>query len=115
MNVPGGDIRRVVMHNAAVATGDGAALPCTQVSDGAFTTATIQVQGITTATITWKGTIDGTNYVEIQATNLNDGAEATTATADGLYRITCIGLTDILADITAWTAGTITVTGVACA
>ena len=115
MNVPGGQTKRVVMQNAVTAAGDGTVLPCVGVSGGAFTTATIQVQGITTATITWKATIDGSNYVAIQATNLNDGTEATTATADGIYRITCIGLTNIMADITAYTSGTITVMGVACA
>ena len=84
----------------------------TAAADGVYATLTAQVVGITTATITWEGTVDGTNWVAIQATNLNTGSAATTATADGLYRINVTGLLKVRARISAWTAGTITVTGV---
>ena len=115
MLVPGGQYKYLKMQDGATATGNGTVLPTREAGDGTLTTATFQVEGITTATITWKGTIDGSNYVAIQATNLNDGSEATTATADGLYRITCIGLTNVMADITAYTSGTINIWGVASA
>lgn len=114
-NVPGGLPVRKVMQSAAVATGNGTAIDCVSPTYGALTTLTAQVTGITTATITWEATIDGTNWVAIQATNLNDGTEATTATANGLYRVVCLGLVKVRARISAWTSGTIYVTGVACA
>lgn len=115
MNVPGGQYKRVVMQSSAVATGNGTSVDCTDVDSGALTTVTAQVTGITTATITWEATIDGTNWVAIQFTNLNDGAAATTATANGLYRATVLGLVSVRARISAWTSGTITVTGIAAA
>ena len=114
MNVPGGLERQKVMQSAAVATGNGTAVNTIDV-DGAFTVLTMQVTGITTATITFEATIDGTNWVAVLATNLNNGTDATTATANGLYRITCLGLRQVRARISAWTSGTITVTGVVCA
>ena len=101
-----------VLQSAAVATGDGTAADCTPVADGPYYTLTAQVQGITTATITWEGTVDGANWVAIQATNLNSAAAATTATADGLFRLTVLGLRQVRARISAWTTGAVTVTGV---
>lgn len=114
MLTPAGQYTRVVMQSAAVATGNGTVLPCTNASDGARTTATVQITGIITATVTFEAQIDGT-YVAIQFTNLNSGAVATTATADGIYRATILGLSDMRARISAWTSGTITITGVAVA
>jgi hypothetical protein len=114
MLVPGGQIKVVPMQVAAVATGNGTVIVTTELDGGAMTAVTFQVTGITTATITWEATIDGT-WVAVQATNLNSGTAATTATADGLYRFTCLGLMQVRARISAWTSGTITVTGVASA
>lgn len=104
--------KTVTLQSAAVATGNGTAVECTPVSDGPYYSLTAQVQGITTATVTWEGTVDGSNWVAIQATNLNSGAAATTATADGLFRLTVLGLRQVRARISAYTSGTITVTGV---
>lgn len=115
MNVPGGQYKKVAMQSAATATGAGTSINTVDASSGALTVLTAQIVGITTATVTWQGTIDGTNWVAIQFTNLNDGTAATTATADGLYRATVLGLMQVRANITAYTSGTITVTGVAVA
>lgn len=104
--------KTVTLQSAATATGNGTAVDCTPVSDGPYYSLTAQVQGITTATVTWEGTVDGSNWVAIQATNLNSGAAATTATADGLFRLTVLGLRQVRARISAYTSGTITVTGV---
>lgn len=104
----------VIMHSAAVATGNGTAVECVGVGDGARTTLTVQIQGITIATVTFEGTVDGTNWVAMGFTTLaNNSTVATTATADGLYRATVLGLLSVRARISAWTSGTITVTGVA--
>lgn len=114
MSVPGGLFRQGPMQSAAVAVGNGTAVSTVDV-DGAFTVLAMQVTGISTATITFEATIDDTNWVAVQVTNLNDGSESTTATADGIYRLTCLGLNQVRARISAWTSGTIYVTGVACA
>ena len=112
MNVPGGQYINAVMQNAATATGNGTSIECTGGTRGAMTVLTLQVTGITTATITFEATIDGSNWVAVQVTNLNDGSESTTATANGLYRLTCLGLVSVRARISAYTSGTSTVTGV---
>jgi len=111
MLVPGGQYKVVVMQSAAVATGDGTAADCTNIN-GAYTALTMQVTGITTATITFEATIDGTNWVAVNATNLNTNAVATTATGNGLFRVTVLGLMSVRARISAWTSGATTVTGV---
>lgn len=100
------------LQSAAVATGNGTAIVCTDASVGACKYLALQVVGITTATITFEATIDGSNWIAIQFTNLNSGTAATTATADGLYRADVTGLAQVRARISAWTAGTITVSGI---
>lgn len=115
MVCPGGDYKCVTMQNAAVAVGNGIPVNGFNPDDGGYVTLTAQVQGITTATVTWEATIDGTNWVAVQFTNLTDGVDATTATSDGLYRIVISGFAQVRARISAWTSGTITVTGVSIA
>lgn len=100
-----------IFQSAAAATANGTAADCTPVSDGPYYSATVQIVGITTATVTWEGTVDGTNWVAVRATNLNAGTDATTATADGIYRLTVLGFKQVRARISAYTSGTITVTG----
>ena len=111
MLVPGGTYKAQLMQSAAVATGNGTAIDCIDSSSGAFTVLAMQVTGITTATITFEATIDGTNWVAVLATNLNTGAEATTATANGIYTIMVAGLPKVRARVSAWTEGAIYVTG----
>ena len=94
----------VTLQNAAAAAGDGYKFLCEGFSKVVF-----QVTGTFVGTITFKGTLDGTNYVAIQAVNMNDGVVGPTATAAGLYVIDVTGLHDVLADITAYTSGSITV------
>jgi len=97
------------MQVAATATGDGTAVDCTTPLV-AYTTATMQLTGINGDTITWEGTVDGTNYVSLIATNMASAAAAATATADGVYRINCQGILKIRARISTYSAGTIYVT-----
>ena len=113
MQVPGSYGNFVPMQSAAVATGEGTSLQCFDVSFGYFNFATFQVKGITTVTITWEANIDGTNWVTILVKNLNTGVEATTTTADGLFRVQCIGLLNIRARISSWFSGATTVIGIA--
>ena len=60
----------VTLHNAAAAAADGNKFLC----EG-FNKVVFQVTGTFVGTITFKGTLDGTNYVAIQAVNMNDGVE----------------------------------------
>jgi hypothetical protein len=96
-----------VLQNAAVATGNGTAMPVDGLSGVG-----VQISGITTATITFEGTIDGTNWVALESTNLNTGVAGTTATTNGLYFVPTTGLIQFRARISSWTSGTITATGV---
>jgi len=93
-------------QDAAVATGNGTVLTV----EGA-SACLVQVKGITTATITFEGSVDETNYVSVLAINMTSGSAATTATADGLYYVNTTGLHYLRCRISAWTAGTITVKG----
>jgi hypothetical protein len=111
MLLPGGKTAYKVLQLAATGTGNGTAAECTIVSDGGFTTLTVQITGISGDTITFEGTVDGSNWVAFQFTNLNTGTAATTATADGLYRATVLGLKSVRARVSTWSAGTITITG----
>jgi hypothetical protein len=96
----------VTFHNAAVATANGVA---TAVQD--YSILGVQITGTFVATVTFEGTIDGTNYVAIEAINVATGAKATTATAAGVYRMGIAGFVTVRARL-AWTSGTsITVTG----
>lgn len=116
MLTPGGAYQYVVMQNGATATGNGTAIVTVTGSDGAYSLLDMQVTGITTATITFEATVDGTNWVAVgAATGADWTTVATTAAADGIYRIVIGGLCQVRARISAYTTGTITVTGVAAA
>lgn len=103
------------MQSGATGTGNGTAMSCLDTSDGAYGTLRAQIVGITSATITWEGTIDGTNFVSIPAINTTTGVVATTATADGVYLLSVFGFNSVRARISGYVSGTITVTGVLCA
>ncbi|MBM3747447.1 MAG: hypothetical protein FJW34_16805, partial [Acidobacteria bacterium] len=93
-------------QSAAVATGNGQIMDVTGLAAVA-----VQIAGITTATIAFEANVDKTNWVAVQAVNLNDGSVGATATADGLYLVSTTGLKQLRCRVSAWTAGTITVIG----
>lgn len=99
---------RQLLQSAAVAQGNGTPLDVTGLA-----WVVVQVVGITTATITWEATIDGSTWAGVRATPLATGTAAATATADGLYQLDVRGLAQIRARISAWTSGTITATALA--
>lgn len=113
--VTGGVYKEVTMQSAAVATGNGTAASTVDFSDGAFMVLDMHIEGISGDTITFEGTIDGTNWIAIRCENLSSGSSATTATADGLYRFVVGGVRKVRARISTYSAGTITVTGSAAA
>jgi len=76
-----------------------------------YATSTVQIDGITSATVTFEGTVDGTNWVAIVATDRNDGTtSATTATSDGLYVVDVRGLAYLRCRISVYATGKITIT-----
>lgn len=93
-------------QSAATGTGNGTAMDV-----GGLAVATLQVEGITTATVLFEGTIDGSTWYAIRAINLNSGAVASQATADGVWTVPVAGLDQLRARISAYTSGTITVSG----
>lgn len=98
-------------HLAVEEAGDGTVLDL----GGKYTALTVQVTGTFVATITWKGSVDGSTYIELPARNRNSNAEATTATATGVYELNVTGLRKVMADITAYTSGAVTAKGIAVA
>jgi hypothetical protein len=111
MLVPGGVARPIRLHHLATAIGDGEILDIADPVSGASSAAGFQVDGITTATITWRVRIHpDLDWVNILAENISNATESTTATADGIYRITTLAAgTQLKAEITAFTTGIITV------
>lgn len=103
-------MKKFPMQSSAVATGNGTAMVVSDAASG-YSVLCIQVEGINGDTITFEATIDASTWYAIPFENLNSGAEATTATADGLYRATVIGLAQVRARISSYSAGTITCTG----
>lgn len=70
----------------------------------------VQVTNTFSATLQFEMTIDGTNWVAVQATSVTTGAVATTATATGIYRFDVVGALSVRARASAFTSGTATVT-----
>lgn len=78
---------------------------------GAMAVLVLQVVGAAfTGTVNFEATVDGTNWIAIQATNLNDGTSVLTATASGLFRINALGLYKVRARTSVVTGGSVTVT-----
>lgn len=93
-------------QSGATGTGNGTALEV-----GGLGAVGVQVEGITVATVIFEGTIDGSTWYAIRAMNKNSGAVASQATADSIWELPVTGLQQVRARISAYTSGTITVTG----
>jgi hypothetical protein len=99
----------VTLQDAAAATGNGTTLV---VADRA--TVTLQVVGTFAGTVTFEGTIDGTNWISLQAYSKATATISTvTASTQGLFTIPVSGLRFFRARISAYTSGSITVYAVA--
>ena len=97
--------RKVTLQSAAGATGNG-----TPIVSEDLGSVTCQVTGTFVGTVTWEGTVDGTNWAAVRAEPLSTGTLATTATTTGLYRVACAGLHQVRGRVSAYTSGAITVT-----
>lgn len=113
--VPGSFYKTVPLQSSAVATGNGTEIVITGNTDGGLLGMGLQITGITTATVTFEATVDGTNWVAIQAENKTDASKATTATANGIYYVVVHGVLKFRARISAYTSGAITITALAAA
>ena len=95
---------QVTMQDAADATGDGTAIPFA----GPFGDAEkvrVQVSGTFSATVTYEGTVDGSNWVAFAATDAS-----TTSTAAEILLFETAGLAEFRARVSAYTSGNVTVT-----
>jgi hypothetical protein len=100
------DVIEFTFHSGATGTAVG-----TPADVSGLPTVGIQVTGITTATVTFQGTIDKTNWEAVEAVNMGSAAVGTQATADGIYSVPTAGLKQLRANITVHTSGEITITG----
>lgn len=112
---PAATIGPQVLQSAAAATGNGAALDISQPGKGGFSTVVFQLTGTFTATVTFEGTVDGTNWGAIQVVPTATGTAATTATGTGLFRADVRGLAKVRARVSAYTSGNVTVEALAVA
>ena len=94
-----------LFQTAAVANGNGNTM-----SVGSLDGVGIQITGITTATVNFEVTIDGTNWYTFRVMNAS-GAFVTTATADGFFYADVRGAQQLRCRISGWSVGTITITG----
>lgn len=99
------------MQNAATANGNGTALTTTGMSGAILT---VNCSGCSGGTaVNFEGSQDGTNYSLLNATTLgtNTIANSTTTAGVTVWQVSVVGLTNIRARISAYSAGTVTVTG----
>lgn len=102
----------ITMQDAATGTGNGTALvvAVSSAAPGANLGAVgIQITGTFSATVTFEATTDGTNWTAVMATNLNDDARATTATAAGHYTILYGSAIRVRARISTYASGSVTI------
>ena len=89
-------------QNATTTDGNGTAATVSGYGPIAF-----QITGTPdTATVTWEGSVDGTNYTAFSATKTDTGVAATTAIATGIYSANVSGYKSVRAVISTAGAGT---------
>ena len=94
----------LTLQSAATSTGNG-----TVAADvGGYGTLLVELSGTFSATVTFEGSRDGSDYYALLASNLTTGAKATTATAAGVYQINFAGLSSFRARISSYSSGSVT-------
>lgn len=98
------------LQNAAVANGNGTAQVVTGYSGAVLTVNCSACSGGTQ--INFQGSQDGTNFSSIYAVQIGTVNTATSTTTAGLtyWRVAVAGLTDLRATVSAYSAGTVTIT-----
>ena len=93
------------LHNGSDGVGDGEILNLFS----QFGNVVLQVTGITNATVTFKGSLNGQDWVNLAGYNLTNGTGTATAAANGIYSIPVVGISYFKAEITAYVSGDINV------
>lgn len=70
----------------------------------------VQITGTWVGTVTFEGTVDGTNWVPINGVSASTSAPQPTTTVNGVYRLTPSGLASVRVNMTSYTSGTAAVT-----
>ena len=92
------------------ATGSLAAAAATVVlTISGKSSASVQLSGTWVGTVTFEGTVDGTTWNNVNAVAATTSTPQPTTTVNGLYRLTPGGLSQIRANMTAYTSGSVTV------
>lgn len=68
-----------------------------------------QLSGTFSATVTFEGTLDGSNWEALEAEDAGSGTQATTATAAGIYLVPTAGLEQVRARCSTYVSGTVEV------
>jgi len=99
--------KKVTFHSAAGADANGAVMNVAGKSVVA-----VQISGtVTTATLYFEATVDGTNWVGVQGVNRNSGAVAVSTTAAGIWQVPVLGFRLFRVRLD-WTAGSVTAMGI---
>jgi hypothetical protein len=96
------------LQNAATATGNG-----NQYAINSRGAVCLNILGTFVGTVTFEGSMDGTNWYAVPALNRTTSTSATSATAPGLFYLALPGISFLRARVSAYTSGSITVNGVA--
>lgn len=91
------------LQNAATANGDG-----TPQDVEGYASAAIQISGTFSATVSFLGSVDGTNYVPLLVLDQN-GSATSSATGAGIFKLDCAGLKSIKTPISNMASGSVTV------
>ncbi len=99
--------QKVTMQNSVAANANGTTMNCQGVA-----AAYCQVKGSSFAgTVNFEETVDGDNWVGVQAVNLNDGSiGSTSVSTDGIYAVPTFGAKFLRARVSGYDSGTVTVT-----
>ena len=94
------------LQNAAAALGDG-----TPIDMKGYDSLAVHVTGTFTATVTFEGTVDDSNWFAVGLKTAADGAAVTMATAAGAFKLPIDGppLSQFRARVSAYTSGSVTV------
>lgn len=103
--------KHAVLHLAAAVIDPGAEMAPESMADGSFATWTVQITGLTTGTVTWQGTQDGSTWLGFLMAPTGTETKALTATANGIYRGDVRGFKKVRANLTALSGGTPTIRG----
>lgn len=90
------------------ANGESVTLAYRETVNGGFG---IQASGTFSGTLQFQMTIDGTNFVPVEATDVGDSSTlSTTTTSAGIWKFDAVGALIVRVTSTAWTSGSATVT-----